>query len=296
MNFASHSFTISAMADAVAYCRFRLCREFHSEIRLIQPGVPMAFDNIFIHKVIYLIPALLLIGMPCAMEVGRRTALTKDLSEGVGALDTAVYGLFGLLLAFTFSGAVQRFDQRRILMTQEANIIGTTYLRLDLLQPDTQRILRPLFREYLDERIEGFRAIGKPEAEDASNRRLHELQNKIWQETVAGTQKSGNPAITSLTISSLNEMIDITTSHYAATRTHPPAIIYGMLVILALSSSFLAGLSMPKNKTRQWSNIMTFTLVISAAIYVIIDIEYPRYGLVRVEAFDQLLIDLKQTM
>jgi len=251
------------------------------------------------------ITAGLLVGMPVAMEVGRRVRLAKlaktsgelDLTDaGVGALDAAVYALFGLLLAFAFSGAATRFDERRELIAMETNAIGTAYLRLDLLPAETQTALRPLFRRYLESRIATFRSMERPETMLTEYRRSLDLQNEIWRLALAGARETGSPAVLSLVLPALNEMIDITTTRLAATRTHPPPIIYAMLLIVAFAASFLSGMAMAKSPTRPWPHIVAFTLVISATVFVILDIEHPRRGFIRVDDADQVLVDLLDGM
>jgi len=253
----------------------------------------------------FLVTGILLIGMPIAMEIGRRirharmakTNTDRELDEsGVGALDAAVYALFGLLIAFIFSGAAARFDARRELIAQESNAIGTAYLRIDLLLPEAQAILRPLFRDYVDSRIASFQKMDDPEATRAEFERDLAMQNEIWDQVVAGARATGSPAVLSLTLPALNAMFDITTTRLAATRTHPPSIIYGMLVVVAFAVSLLSGMAMAKSPRRPWPHIVAFTLVISTTVFVILDIEHPRHGLIRVDDADQLLIDLRDAM
>ena len=95
----------------------------------------------------------LFLGMLLFLEVGRRIGLHHlaqegQLARGIGTADGDVFGLLGLLIAFTFSGAASRFEDRRHLITEEANAIGTAYLRLDLLPATSQAELRTLFYEY----------------------------------------------------------------------------------------------------------------------------------------------------
>ena len=105
------------------------------------------------------------IGMVILQEVGRRVGhrrLARDpegARAGVGAIDGAVFGLLGLLVAFTFSGAATRFDARRQLVVEEANAIGTAYLRLDVLPPDAQPALRDKFRRYVEARLDAYRKL-----------------------------------------------------------------------------------------------------------------------------------------
>jgi hypothetical protein len=261
-----------------------------------------AMEATEIQTLAYLITAVLLIAMPLAMEVGRRVRLARlrnhpDADDhGTGPLDAAVYALFGLLLAFIFSGAAGRFDERRELIAAETNAIGTAYLRVDLLPETTQAILRPLFREYVDSRLAMHNLIGDPDAAWAEHLNKIELQNRIWRIAIEGAKATGSPAVLSLITPALNEMIDITTTRLAAIRTHPPTIVYAMLVIVAVASSFLSGMAMARSPTRPWPHILAFTLVICATTYVILDIEVPRLGFIRVDAADALLIELRDSM
>jgi ABC-type nickel/cobalt efflux system permease component RcnA len=91
-------------------------------------------------------------------------------------------------------------------------------------------------------------------------------------------------------------MIDITTTRTMATLMHPPAVVFVMLFGLALAASLLAGYGMTGNRVRSWLHMLGFALVMAFAVYVILDIEYPRLGLIRVDAFDQALVDLRASM
>jgi hypothetical protein len=92
------------------------------------------------------------------VEIGRRIGLNRKF-EGLGAVEGAVFGLMGLLVAFTFGSAAVRFETRRSLPVEEANDIGTAYLRLDLLQPTAQAKLRDAFRLYVGSRIAVYESL-----------------------------------------------------------------------------------------------------------------------------------------
>jgi Ca2+/Na+ antiporter len=91
-------------------------------------------------------------------------------------------------------------------------------------------------------------------------------------------------------------MIDITTTRTMATQMHPPTIVFVMLFGLALAASLLAGYGMTGSKVRRWFHMLGFALVMAFVVYVILDIEYPRFGLIQVDAFDQALVDLRASM
>ena len=241
------------------------------------------------------------LGTLASLEVGRRLGkrrLARDpegVKEGKGAIEGAVFGLLGLLLAFTFTGAASRFDSRRELVAREANAIGTAYLRIDLLPPDAQPHLRDLFRRYLDSRITTFETL-QDRFERVDLERSNALQQEIWKSAVAGCRASDTSGACLVVLPSMNEMFDITTTRLVAMQTHPPAIVFGMLGILMLASAVLAGYGMAVARRRSWIHLVAFTLVMAATIYIIVDIEFPRVGLIRMTSSDQVMRDLRRSM
>ena len=247
--------------------------------------------------------ALLLgVGMVALIEAGRYLALRRMRREpggsqaGVSAVDGAVFALFGLLIAFTFSGAGSRFDARRALVTEEANSIGTAWLRLDLLPPAAQPGLRALFRLYLDSRLEAYRKLPDVAAANQELARSTELQRQIWTQAVSAARESSTTTAGMLLLPALNQMIDITTTRAMATLMHPPVVVFLMLGTLALMSALLAGHGMASAGQRSWVHVLGFAIIIAATVYVIVDMEYPRFGMIRVDAADQVLRDLRQSM
>ena len=245
----------------------------------------------------------LFLGMLLFLEIGRRIGVRRRKeqagtgAEGVGAVDGAVFALLGLLIAFTFSGAAARFDTRRQLIVEETNDIGTAYLRLDLLPSDAQPLLRESFRRYLDARIEVYRKLPDMVAAKQELAKANELQKQIWRQAVAASRAEGaSPAAPMLLVQALNAMFDITTTRTMATLMHPPPVVFVMLFGLALAASLLAGYGMTGSRVGSWFHMIGFALVVAFAVYVILDLEYPRLGLIRVDAFDQALIDLRQSM
>jgi hypothetical protein len=91
-------------------------------------------------------------------------------------------------------------------------------------------------------------------------------------------------------------MIDIATTRTMAAQLHPPTVVFVMLLGLALAASLLAGYGMTGSKARSRFHMLGFALVMAIAVFVILDIEYPRLGWIRVDAFDQALVDLRESM
>jgi cytochrome b len=242
-------------------------------------------------------------GMLITFEAGRRIGVRRlatdpdGLTKGAGAAEGAVFALMGLLLAFTFSGAASRFEERKWLINTEANAIGTAYLRLDLLPEEAQAPLRDLFRRYVHLRASLFQGAKNQDEVTASMINGTKLQSEIWAQAMAACRLPGaSPQATMLLTPALNEMIDITSTRQMATRNHPPNVIFVLLALLALVSALLVGYGTSANKDRSWFHQFTFALVISLAIYVIVDLEYPRLGLIRVDGADQALLDVGANM
>ncbi len=227
----------------------------------------------------------------------RALARNPNATTGSSAMEGAVFALLGLLLAFTFFGAASRFDDRRKLIVDETNAIGTAYLRIDLLPSSAQPELRDAFRRYVDQRLAVYRALPDIEASNIAFARANEMQQQIWAKAVAGSTAPGaHPDSAKLLLPALNQMIDITTTRAWARQMHPPPVVFGLLFVLMLLSALLAGYAMAAAKTRNWLYRVAFAFTLAGAAYVILDFEYPRFGLIRVDAFDHALVDLRQSM
>lgn|SRR6266850_498996 len=242
----------------------------------------------------------LIAGVLLSIEVGHRIGLRKrrhhpaTLQVVHPTIEASVFGLMGILIGFTFYGAASRFDIRRNLTVREANAIGTAYLRLDLLPPETQPPLREDFREYLRSRLAVYRLIVDFKAVKAALDQSKALQVKVWKKAVEAAKESG-PAEKSLVLASLNEMIDITTDRTVALTTHPPVAVFAMLALTVITSSALAGYTMSPSPFRDWASTITLALVLGITLYVILDYEFPRIGLIRIDHVDEVLVEtLKQ--
>jgi hypothetical protein len=210
-------------------------------------------------------------------------------------MEASVFGLMGLLVAFSFSGAGSRFDTRRSLVATEANAIGTAYLRLDLLPPAKQPQLRNDFREYVRSRLLVSQTASDTNAMNAALAKSRLIQMRIWIETAEALKDIG-PAERTLLVSALNEMIDVTTTRSLAALSHPPVAVFIMLGLTVVASSALAGYSMALSGSRNWVFVLAFACIVGTAMYVILDYENPRIGLVRIDRFDAVLAQTLEQM
>ena len=233
-----------------------------------------------------LLPLMLLL-----LEFGRRFHLVHKAPVESPAIENAIFALFGLLLAFTFSGAVARYDAHRQLVVEESNDIGVAYLRLDLLPATAQPELRQLFRDYTTSRLHLYDTVS-PEISPVTER----LQREIWQKSVAASAAPGaNVDAGKLLLPAINAMIDITATRQVAFYLHPPAVVFLLLFAFSGGSAFLAGYSM-NLRSRSWFHMFALALAVTLTIYATLEIEYPRLGLIRLADTDRTLIELRDSM
>jgi len=244
----------------------------------------------------------LFLGMLLFFEVGRRIGVRqvarhgKDARAGVGVVDGAVYALLGLLIGFMFNGAASRFDQRRQLIAQEATVISTAWQRLDLLPRDVQPALRDDFRRYIDAVLDEYRnlrSVAVSFHEPAEEARAREA---LWSGVTAVSQTAAGDDFRMLVVPSLNEMFVTVQRERLARRIQPPWMTFVLLCLTALAAATFGGYGLAGAPTRNWMHVVGVSATIALAIYVIIDLEFPRLGLIRVGMMDQTLVDLRATM
>jgi hypothetical protein len=120
------------------------------------------------------------------------------------------------------------------------------------------------------------------------------IQSEIWSDAVAASRAIFPQPAAMLLLPALNQMIDITTTRSVAMQNHPPSIIFIMLIFLALLSALLAGYSMACSSSK--IHMLVFAAILSITVYVILDLEYPRLGLVQINTADQVLVEVRQSM
>ena len=236
--------------------------------------------------------------MRIGWRIGRKRllALGEDWQAGLGTLDGAVFGLMGLLVAFTFTGAATRFDARRSLVTEHVNAIGTAWLRLDLLAAPEREKARDGFRRYVDTQLEILGNSGNNDAVRADMGRLSSIQQEIWETLIQAAKSDKSLPLTQTVLPPVNEMFDLSTTRYMAARQHPPVAVFLMLGLLVLVSGLMAGYGMAKAVRQSALHLFGFAALMALSVYLILDIEYPRLGIIRIHSFDQAMIELRASM
>ena len=236
--------------------------------------------------------------MRIGWRIGRKRllALGEDWQAGLGTLDGAVFGLMGLLVAFTFTGAATRFDARRSLVTEHVNAIGTAWLRLDLLAAPEREKARDGFRRHVDTQLEILGNSGNSDAVRAGMGRLSSIQQEIWETLIQAVKSDKSLPLTQVVLPPVNEMFDLSTTRYMAARQHPPVAVFLMLGLLVLVSGLVAGFGMAKAARQSALHLFGFAALMALSVYLILDIEYPRLGIIRIDSFDQAMIELRASM
>jgi len=244
----------------------------------------------------------LFLGMLLSLELGRRLGIRqiakrgKDAQAGIGVVDSAVYALLALLIGFSFSGAASRFDARRELIVREVSAISSAWQYLDVLPPESRGTLQDDLRRFVDQLL----AIYGDQENTARYLRdrpeLQAIQGQLWTHAVAAVTDPRGERARMLVLPSLTQMFDSVDEERLARRMHPPAIVFIMLALTALAGALFAGYSMASGEKRNWIYIIGITATISIASSVIVELEFPRLGVVRVNAFDQTLVELRETM
>ncbi|MGB9109935.1 MAG: hypothetical protein WCC39_14730 [Telluria sp.] len=232
-----------------------------------------------------------LLSVEIGYRVGRaRGRRAHEMETPVGEMVASTLGLLAFILAFTFGLAASRFDAKRQLVVDEANAIGTTYLRAEML-PERRDDIRDLLREYVDMRIDAI-APGKLVE---SIRRSEALQNQLWASAVAIAAKNPNSIVVGLFVQSLNDVIDLHTKRLtAALRNRIPFAIWASLYAISIFSFAAMGYHSGLVGTARSLVIFVVAFTFSVVIVLIADLDRSQEGFLTVSP--QALIDLRQSM
>ena len=200
---------------------------------------------------------------------------TEDFTFIVGATLT----LLGLIVGFTFSMAVSRYDQRKNLEEQEANAIGTEYLRVDILPPADAAKIRTILRAYLDRRILYYEARDK-EAITELNAETAQLQNQLWAAAIAPAKAQPNP-LTALAVAGMNDVLNSQGYAQAAWWNRIPASAWILLVTMSIFCNLLIGYGV---RLKSEPLFLILPVVLSISLFLIADIDSPRRGVIHIRA------------
>lgn len=239
---------------------------------------------------------LMLLSMEAGVRSGRRKkAIPAEAITQANAVLASMLGLLALLLAFTFSAALQRYDDRSQAVVVEANAIGTTYLRAQLLPPDMHDEVRSLLRRYLDVRLqEGRISTADTVVRESLLQQAHVMTAQLWGHAVRAAQQDAGPVTSGLFIQSLNELIDAYDARNATLDRHVPEIalflMFATIVMTTATLGYASGISGHRVTLAAFVLVVLIVLV----VYVIVDLDRPRRGAIQVS--QESLLSLQQTL
>ena len=237
--------------------------------------------------------AVVLLAVEGGFRLGqyRRRRSEQEDRPPVGEMVAATLALLAFMLAFTFGLAASRFDVRRGLVIDEANAIGTTYLRAGLLPEPHRSDVRSLLREYVDVRLEAV----QPGKLSRSIGRSEELHARLWAHAVAVGEKNPGSIVVGLFIASLNEVIDLHAKRLAlGVRNRIPGTIWAALSFVTIIGTSVMGYHAGLAGSGRSLALLALVLAFSAVVTLIADLDRPQEGLLRVS--QQTMIDLQKTL
>jgi hypothetical protein len=250
------------------------------------------------------IAALLLVSMVIVMEIGfrfgqrRKAVMAESVKSHINVIQSSILGILALLLGFTFSLSLQRYDTRSKVVVEEANAISTAYLRADLLPPALRSEARATLREYLDVRVAA--SIRAPRGEDREARmevliaKAVALQTTLWAHARKAIEMNPNPATSGLFVQSINEVIDSFGTRDAELNRHVPELVLMLLHATFLMAAAIVGIACGVGGHRPSLTSYLMLVLIVVLVFIILDLDRPRRGLIAVS--QKSLVNLQSTI
>jgi hypothetical protein len=248
-------------------------------------------NEVFINWLFF---ALMLTATEIGFRLGQKleAGTPENIKSQISTVEAAILGILALLLGFTVSMAVSRFETRKQLVLEEADAIGTSSLRAQLLPAPAGPAIESLLRQYVDIRVQyGTAGNDLARLEDLNRQTMH-LQTEFWTRTAAYAQQDPNPVRVGLLLQSLNQAIDLAEARWMAFQNHVPDSVIYVNAAVGLLSAMLVGYSFGVHGRRNIFSMFMLAVSISLVLAVIIDLDRPRSGYIRVS--QQPMIDLLQ--
>lgn len=237
----------------------------------------------------YQVVAGLLVLMFLANEIGYRLGLGKSSKESdnsktvSSALKASILSFVAFLLAFSFSITTSRHDARREVVLNEANAIGTCYLRAGLLEEPYKTETRKVLREMTDVRIQYFQEGEDLAAAKKSNEELNGLTNDLWAQVEAAFAANTSRVHSSQIIPAANEVIDLNTTREWAVHSRLQPAVLVLLIVSILVSNLLMGHSSGQVEGRHCGLWISFNVLLALVLFVVLDYDRPRRGFIQVD-------------
>jgi hypothetical protein len=221
----------------------------------------------------------------------RHRNLAEDVHEDFGVILTAALTLLGLIIGFSFSMAISRYDQRKNYEEEEANAIGTEYIRADLLPAADAARVRALLSNYLDQRILFYETRDEQQLRQI-NANTAQLQSELWS-AVQAPAAAQPTCVVALAISGMNNVLNSQGYTQAAWWNRIPLAAWGLMAAIAICCNLLVGYG-ARHAEGEGILMLVIPLVVSIAFFLIADIDSPRGGVILVQP--QNLVSVAQSL
>jgi hypothetical protein len=221
----------------------------------------------------------------------KRRKLEEDMREDFGVIQSATLTLLGLIIGFTFSMAIGRYEQRKNYEEAEANAIGTEYVRADLLPGDVAARVRALLSNYLDQRILFYKTRDAQQLRQI-NTTTAQLQSELWS-AVQGPAAAQPTPVVALAIAGMNDVLNSQGYTQAAWWNRIPPAAWGLMGVIAICCNLLVGYGARRAEAERVL-MLVLPLVVSISFFLIADIDSPRSGVILVQP--QNLVSLAQSL
>jgi hypothetical protein len=205
--------------------------------------------------------------------------MEEGVREDFGVILAATLSILGLIIGFSFSMAINRYDQRKNCEEAEANAIGTEYLRADLLPPADAATVRALLKNYLNQRVL-FYTTRHEEQLRGINATTAQLQAELWSAAQAPATAHPSPVIAQA-VSGMNDVLNSQGYTQAAWWNRIPHGGWGLMAVTAVCCNLLIGYG-ARNVKAERTLLLVLPLLVSIAFALIADIDSPRGGVIRV--------------
>jgi hypothetical protein len=245
---------------------------------------------------------LLVVFLLASVILGRKLgymhlkSLSKEKLEIVGVAESSVFALLALLIAFTFSGAYDRFEMRKMHLVTEADMFDQAYNYTYVIPKDIAPMIKQDIRDYLDCYIAIFRNARDPEKVAADLKQADIIEEKIWVEAVEASLRPGNQNLAQTYLPAFNNMFETAHTGYYMTLIHPPGVIFVLLIGLAVLGGFLVGYNSAETKQKRPLHAICYVVLTAFTIYVVLNMEYPRIGFINMDVFDNILVTVRNNM
>jgi hypothetical protein len=251
-------------------------------------------ESVMNHPVLVFVVTFLVLwlaGRVGAALQNKRQEMTPEEHEDYGVILASTLTLLGLIIGFTFSMAISRYDQRKNYEEAEANAIGTEYVRAELLPSASAEKVRQLLKSYLEQRVLFYETRSGERLQEV-NARTAQLQEQLWDAVKTPALEQPSP-VQALAVAGMNDVLNSQGYTQAAWWNRIPSAAFVLMWAIAVCCNLMIGYYV-RPARRHWMRLVVMPLVVAVSFFLISDIDSPRWGVI--EVVPQNLVSLAQSL